>query len=54
MKVKHFQIECDMCGEESHISVYHRKDKVTPEYCPMCGSEQWSIFIDGEEDSDDL
>lgn len=51
MGMRRYEIECDMCGEMSHI--FHAgDDRNQPEFCPMCGTDAYPIFIDEEEDSD--
>lgn len=51
MRLREYLIECDHCGQETHVTVIGSKEE--PYFCPVCGSETYSSIIDEEEDSDD-
>jgi len=53
MKLKTYEIECDFCEEVTRITMLTRTD-VDPEHCPCCGEYVGAVFVDAEEDSDDL
>lgn len=52
MKLKTYEIECDLCEELTKV-VLISETETEPDYCPCCGAFVGCVFIDAEADSDD-